>query len=188
MQVEIGDRVNILGKKLEVVSFLGRGKGGYSYLTRDMEGKRYTLKCFHTEKVSYYSFSSPKIDCELNAYSFLISSSVPVPRLLYWDRGRDILLKEFVEGPTAMEEVKGGKDLSSYFPIMEKLGDELKRKGVNLDWFPTNFVLLPQGKFSYIDYEVNAYDDKWSFPIWSMEYWRDTPTLRAFLLKGHHLS
>ncbi|MGN1163687.1 MAG: hypothetical protein ACI4S4_02650, partial [Candidatus Ornithospirochaeta sp.] len=148
---------------------------------------KYTLKCFHSETVSYYSFSSPKIESELSAYSFLNTNGVPVPRLLYWDRDRDILLKEYVPGPTAMEEVRSGKDISSYFPVIEELGEKLKKKGVNLDWFPTNFVLLSDSLFSYIDYEINPYDEKWSFPVWGMEYWRDTPTLRAFLGKGHHL-
>ena len=49
MKREVGDRINILGDCYSIVSFLGKGKGGYSYLSEDSRGKRYTLKCFHNQ-------------------------------------------------------------------------------------------------------------------------------------------
>ena len=40
------------GKRYEVLRFLGKGKGGYSYLVTDGVG-RYTLKKIHHEPCDY---------------------------------------------------------------------------------------------------------------------------------------
>ena len=98
MKPNISDTINILGENYKVKKTLGKGKGGYSFLVEDTKGRNFTLKCFHHETVEYYTFSSNKVDLELNAYRFLLDSSVKIPRLLYWDREREIILKEFISG------------------------------------------------------------------------------------------
>jgi hypothetical protein len=50
--------------------------------------------------------------------------------------------------------------------------------GLNIDYFPTNFV-VNGGLLWYIDYECNAYDDRWSFETWGRKYWSRTPELLA---------
>ena len=180
MKIEIGDEVNIIGNEITVVSFLGKGKGGYSYRARSREGKDYTLKCFHSEAVPYYSFSSPKITLEIKAYSLLSRRSIELPRLLYWDEERDILLKEYIEGETMMERVKKKEDLSSFFPTMDSISKVSKENGVNLDWFPTNFIEKDNNLY-YIDYEVSPYSEEWSFRNWGIEYWRESKALRDYL-------
>ena len=92
MKPNISDPINILGENYKVKKTLGKGKGGYSFLVEDTKGRNFTLKCFHHETVEYYTFSTNKVDLELNAYSFLIHSNVKIPRLLYWDREREIIL------------------------------------------------------------------------------------------------
>ena len=180
MKPEIGDKINILGRNLRVISFLGKGKGGYSYLVRDRESNNYTLKCFHDESVSYYTFSSSKISLELNAYMFLSKTEVKIPRLLYWDEERDIILKEYIKGETMMERVKKGDDLSPFFPCLHSLSSSLALKGVNLDWFPTNFIESKNDLY-YIDYEIAPYSEEWSFSSWGINYWKDTKALREYL-------
>ena len=98
MKPNISDTINILGENYKVKKTLGKGKGGYSFLVEDTKGRFFTLKCFHHETVEYYTFSTNKVDLELNAYRFLLDSSVKIPRLLYWDREREIILKEFIPG------------------------------------------------------------------------------------------
>ena len=126
MKPNISDTINILGENYKVKKTLGKGKGGYSFLVEDTKGRNFTLKCFHHETVEYYTFSTNKVDLELNAYRFLLDSSVKIPRLLYWDREREIILKEFIPGETALERVERGEDLSSYFPTLSYLQREMK--------------------------------------------------------------
>ena len=130
MKPNISDTINILGERYKVQKTLGKGKGGYSFLVEDTKGRFFTLKCFHHETVEYYTFSTNKVDLELNAYRFLLDSSVKIPRLLYWDREREIILKEFIPGETALERVERGEDLSSYFPALSFIQREMKERSV----------------------------------------------------------
>ena len=41
---------------------------------------------------------------------------------------------------------------------------------MNIDWFPTNFVVR-DGLIWYVDYECNNYMDEWSFENWGIRYW-----------------
>ena len=53
-------------------------------------------------------------------------------------------------------------------------------KGINIDYFPTNFV-VENGKIYYIDYECNNYMDKWNFENWGINYWSKTPEFLKYL-------
>lgn len=45
---------------------------------------------------------------------------------------------------------------------------------LNIDYFPTNFV-VQNGKIYYIDYECNNYMEEWNFENWGIKYWSKTP-------------
>ena len=42
--------------------------------------------------------------------------------------------------------------------------------GLNIDYYPTNFVVREDTLY-YIDYECNAFMDEWSFERWGIQYW-----------------
>ena len=42
--------------------------------------------------------------------------------------------------------------------------------GLNIDYYPTNFVVQDDLLY-YIDYECNAYMDEWNFENWGMKCW-----------------
>ena len=55
-----------------------------------------------------------------------------------------------------------------------------KAAGLNIDYFPTNFVVR-NGLLWYVDYECNDYTDEWSFETWGIRYWSRTPEFEAYL-------
>ena len=55
-----------------------------------------------------------------------------------------------------------------------------KNAGLNIDYFPTNFV-VQSGLLYYIDYECNSYMDEWSFENWGVKYWSKTPEFEEYL-------
>ncbi len=55
-----------------------------------------------------------------------------------------------------------------------------KAAGLNIDYFPTNFVVR-DGLLWYVDYECNGYMDDWSFENWGIRYWSRTPEFEAHL-------
>ena len=59
------------------------------------------------------------------------------------------------------------------------LSGRLREAGLNIDWFPTNFMCRDKVLY-YVDYECNPYMEQWSFEGWGARYWRPTPELEAY--------
>ena len=57
--------------------------------------------------------------------------------------------------------------------------DRLYPAGLNIDYFPTNFVVQDELLY-YIDYECNSYMEQWDFSHWGINYWSKTPQLLQY--------
>lgn len=156
---------------------LGKGKGGYSYLVSDESGQ-YVLKQIHHEPCSYYTFGE-KLAAELGDYQRLSQAQVLMPVMLDVDREQERILKEFIPGPTVYDLVKQDALDGKYITMARTLALDLEQKGLNIDYFPTNFV-IKEGKLYYVDYECNAFDPKWSFDNWGIAYWSKTEAFLAY--------
>jgi len=160
------------GKRYEVLRFLGRGKGGYSYLVTDGHGQ-YTLKKIHHEPCDYYTFGD-KLASELRDYQTLRDVGIPMPTLLDVDMQQERLLKEYIDGDTINVLVKEGRMQENYRQQLLTMCQKLYAAGMNIDYYPTNFV-VEEGFLYYIDYECNPYSDQWNFENWGSKYWEKTP-------------
>ena len=155
-------------KEYRVIRLLGKGKGGYSYLTTDGE-KEYVLKQIHHEPCDYYTFGD-KLASELRDYEHLYQIGIPMPKLLDVDREQERILKEYIPGDTIDVLVKEDRMEAAFFQQMEDMCHLLYPANTNIDYFPTNFVVCA-GKLFYIDYECNAYMQQWDFKHWGSRYW-----------------
>ena len=155
----------------EVVKLLGKGKGGYSYLVRNEE-KSYVLKQIHHEPCEYYQFGN-KLESELNDYQKLLAIGILMPTLIEVDQKRERLLKTFFDGETIFELVLKDQMKSSYLQQVHKMCKVLYEAKLNIDYFPTNFV-VQEGLLYYIDYECNSYMEEWNFENWGVHYWSKT--------------
>ena len=54
-----------------------------------------------------------------------------------------------------------------------KMSENAKMAGLNIDYFPTNFVLQNELLY-YVDYECNPFMEEWSFENWGIKYWSKT--------------
>ena len=160
-----------------VVKLLGKGKGGYSWLVQ-WQGRPAVLKQIHHEPCSYYTFGN-KLQSELNDYRRLTSAGIPVPKLIGVDEAGERILKTYVEGPTVMELLRSGESVERYLPAVRRMARRAEAHGLNIDYFPTNFV-ADGDELWYIDYECNAYMEEWSFERWGVKYWSRTPELEAY--------
>jgi hypothetical protein len=156
-------------KEYTVIRLLGKGKGGYSYLVTDGTNQ-YVLKQIHHEPCDYYTFGD-KLASELRDYERLCQIGIPLPQLLEVDHVQERLLKEFIDGETIMSLVERGVDCSEYIEQVKKMCALLYPAGLNIDYYPTNFI--PQDNvLYYIDYECNVYSDEWNFENWGIKYWQ----------------
>lgn len=172
------DSININNKTYSILRLLGKGKGGYSYLVTD-GANQYVCKQIHHEPCDYYTFGD-KLAAELGDYDRLSTLGLPLPRLLAVDREQERLLKEYIDGPTAAYLVEQDALPQDCIPQVEEMCRVLYAAGLNIDYFPTNFI-WSDGKLWYIDYECNPYNQQWDFAHWGVKYWSKTPEFLAWL-------
>lgn len=163
-------RVN--GKEYTIVKLLGKGKGGYSYLAFD-GNKKVVLKQIHHEPCDYYKFGN-KIEAEINDYHRLNSIGITMPQMIDVDVQEERIVKEYIDGKTVYEMVLNDELPAHCVDQVKKMCALLYPVNINIDYFPTNFVLQNEVLY-YIDYECNDYIDEWSFEKWGIKYWSKTP-------------
>lgn len=172
------ETLSVNGVEYELVKLLGKGKGGYSYLAQ-REGIQYVLKQIHHEPCSYYTFGN-KIEAELNDYNRLSGVGIRIPKMIDIDIQNERILKEYIDGDTIFDYVKNGKSVDMYIAQVKEMCRLLYPSGLNIDYFPTNFV-VQDGLIYYIDYECNSFMEEWSFENWGIKYWSRTKEFLDYL-------
>ncbi|MBQ5998590.1 MAG: hypothetical protein IJL70_03875 [Treponema sp.] len=178
----------------KIIKLLGHGKGGYSYLAEAVkqEGgkKRVVLKQIHHEPCSYYTFGN-KIEAEQKDYKRLCDAGIKIPKMLDIDIQNERIIKEYIEGDIIFDLVKGDAMKDEYLVQAREMAEKSKAAGLNIDYFPTNFVVRknPQDESEeifYIDYECNNYMDEWNFENWGIKYWSKTKEFLDYLNKDNN--
>lgn len=165
-------------REYTVLRLLGKGKGGYSYLVTDGT-RELVLKQIHHEPCAYYSFGD-KLGSELRDYTRLARAGIRIPQMVEVDRERERVLKEYIPGPTVFDLVRGEKMEEAYLDQVREMARQAKEHGLNIDYFPTNFVAR-DGLLWYIDYECNEYMEQWDFDHWGIAYWSRTPEFLEYV-------
>lgn len=166
------------GKVYSILKLLGKGKGGYSYLAL-AAGREVVVKQIHHEPCDYYQFGD-KLAAELRDYRRLKELGIPLPELLEADIPAERIVKEYIEGPTVYELVRKNALPAYCLEQMRQMCARLYLADINIDYFPTNFVLR-EGALYYIDYECNHYMEEWDFEHWGIKYWSQTPEFLQYV-------
>lgn len=187
--MKISNSTELIGKKvktklgdLPVLKKLGKGKSGYSYLT-EYDNKYLVLKLMHNEPCSYYSFDKNKVELEVEAYIRLTGCNIPIPELICYDLVNEYLIKEFIDGEMASEIIAYNQISELIIQQLFKIYHKVKNAGLNIDYFPTNFIIKELRLF-YIDYECNPYSSNWNLLNWGLYYWANSKGFKEFLSKG----
>ena len=172
------DSISACGKEYRITRLLGHGKGGYSYLA-ETEAGPVVVKQIHHEPCAYYAFGN-KIEAEKQDYDRLLNAGIRIPALIAIDEEAEIVVKEYVAGKTVFELLCEGGSADLYLDQVRDMAAQVKTAGLNIDYFPTNFVIRDD-LIWYVDYECNDYMEKWSFENWGIRYWSRTPEFLAYL-------
>ncbi len=167
-------------KEYSVIRLLGNGKGGYSYLVTDGSAQ-YVLKQIHHEPCDYYTFGD-KLASELRDYETLSRIGLSLPKLLDVDREQERILKEYIDGHTIDRHILQDTMKPEYLQQMRQMCQMLYAAGLNIDYYPTNFV-VQEDILYYIDYECNQYMEQWDFEHWGCKYWSKTPEFMDTFMK-----
>ena len=172
------DKYLVNGKEYRIIRKLGHGKGGYSFLS-ECDNKLFVLKKIHHEPCDYYSFGN-KIESEHQDYLKLRKIGLKIPLLIDIDLAQEIIIKEFIDGPTIFDLVKEDKMKDKYIKQVEEMCNLLYKHQINIDYFPTNFI-VQNNELYYIDYECNNYMEEWNFNNWGIKYWSKTKEFIDYL-------
>lgn len=171
-------KVKVCGEEYEIIKLLGHGKGGYSYLA-SRGGREVVLKQIHHEPCDYYTFGN-KMEAERRDYQRLKAAGIRIPEMLAIDMEAERIVKEYIEGETIFDYVKNGVSAEPYLPQVRQMAADARAHGLNIDYFPTNFVVR-DGLLWYVDYECNEYMDEWNFENWGIKYWSRTKEFEDML-------
>ena len=170
--------LTVNGISCRLLRLLGHGKGGYSWLAETGDGPA-VLKQIHHEPCAYYSFGN-KLEAERRDYGRLKAAGIRVPEMLAIDPEQERILKQYIDGPTVYELIRDGGSAEPWLPQVREMAERAKAAGLNVDWFPTNFV-VQNGLLWYVDYECNAYMEEWCFDRWGVKYWSRPPEFEEHL-------
>ncbi len=182
--LEFGTKAECNGMEFEIIKHIGKGKGGNSYLAKH-ENRNVVFKEMHYEPCDTYTFESNKLKSELRDYKILKRVGITIPDLICYDDERQFLVKEYVEGSTIAEIVGQGKLKDEYVAQMFEMCRLLYAQNLNIDYFPTNFV-VENDKLYYIDFECNNYMEEWDFENWGIYFWANTKGMAKFIETGDH--
>ena len=163
------DTILVNNKEYKIIKLLGKGKGGYSYLAM-LNNKLFVIKQIHHEPCSYYNFGN-KIQSEYNDYQTLLNTNIRIPQMIDIDFDNERIVKEYIEGKTILELINEKETINQYVFQVKTMQELCKNKGINIDYYPSNFVVDKNNNIFYIDYECNKYDPKWDYDNWGKQYW-----------------
>ena len=116
----------------------------------------------------------------MDDYSRLSAIGIPLPKLLDVDFEQERILKEYICGDTVDVLVRTDRMHQNYYTQIREMCKKLYAAGLNIDYYPTNFV-VQNGVLFYIDFECNSYMEQWNFENWGCKYWSKTPEFLAAL-------
>lgn len=174
------NEVIVKGTKYQIIRLLGHGKGGYSYLAKNNE-ELVVIKKIHHEPCDYYHFGN-KMEAELRDYQVL-KNKILIPLMIDYDLEQEIIVKEYIDGKTIDQLIIDDLMKEEYLNQVKKMCQILYKKNLNIDYYPTNFVVNNKGLLYYIDYECNQYSDEWNFENWGSKYWSKTIEFEKSFIK-----
>ena len=163
------DTILVNNKEYKIIKLLGKGKGGYSYLAM-LNNKLFVIKQIQHKPCSYYNFGN-KIQSEYNDYQTLLNTNIRIPQMIDIDFDNERIVKEYIEGKTILELINEKEVINQYVFQVKTMQELCKNKGINIDYYPSNFVVDKNHNIFYIDYECNKYDPKWDYDNWGKQYW-----------------
>ena len=145
----------------------------------EKDNRQFVLKQIHHEPCDYYTFGN-KIEAERRDYERLKQAGIRIPEMIAIDEKTERIVKEYIEGDTVFDLVRSGQSAAPYLEQVREMAGKAKAAGLNIDYFPTNFVIR-NGLIWYVDYECNEYMDEWNLENWGIRYWSRTPEFEEYL-------
>ena len=132
--------IEIKRKEFTVVETLGRKAKKVQ-----RKGVNYFLKDFGNETRQFLDY--------VEGFSKLKTTGIKTPKVVMYDKNRNIVVSEFIEGETALETLLEEAFNINFF---------CKKDKVSIDFDPKNFKLVGD-KMYYLAMTCDKYSERWDF-------------------------
>lgn len=173
--------ITVNGRAYDVHRLVGQGEHSYTFQVsdHDIPTRRYSLKqMVYTPGKLHRVGQHVREDIE--DYRRLCELGIRVPGMMDVDIERERILKEYIQGPSVYELVMADQMQPEYVEQARTMAGQLRRHHIDIDWFPSNFV-VNDGKLFYVDYHCHDYDETRDFERVGLPYWSKGPELLAYV-------
>lgn len=143
------EQIEIKRKVFDVVEDIGKR-------TKKVQrkGTFYFLKDFGKETRQFLDY--------VDGFNKLKVTGIRVPKVVMYDKAKNIVITEFIEGKTVLDELLE-KDLDEkYFEMAFQTNFYCKKDKISIDFDPKNFK-EKDGKLFYLSMNCTDYNQKWDF-------------------------
>lgn len=143
------EQIEIKRKVFDVVEDLGKR-------TKKVQrkGVYYFLKDFGKETRQFLDY--------VDGFNKLKNTGIRVPKVIMYDKARNIVITEFIEGKTVLDLLLESDLDERYFDMVFQTNFFVKKDKVSIDFDPVNFK-EKDGKLFYLSMNCTPYNQKWDF-------------------------
>lgn len=123
------------------------------------------------------------IDKELFSYERLKALDISTPKLLGYNREKNLVIKEYLEGKDLLGLIRDDKLTSAHFIELLNYGELLNSDNLNIDYFPLNFILKDETLY-YVNYKVFPYTEELNLRNWGIFYWINNEGIKRYMETG----
>lgn len=132
-------------------------------------GKSYLYKN-EKNKIIVRFLTEEGMNCELYAYERLKALGIRIPKLLERNEKENYLIKEFIDGVSAIEYIEKGMLSEEILLKLFAMSEKLNSDNLNANYKPHNYM-IDRMDVVYINYEVIPYSEEYDFRNTGIFYW-----------------
>ncbi|MFA5283705.1 MAG: hypothetical protein WC366_04295 [Bacilli bacterium] len=119
-------------------------------------------------------------DFAMNDYKRLAKAGINVPRIIANDKKEHLVVKEYIGGPTVLDELIINDLSDHYFEELFLAYRFCRFSKINLNYLPENFS-MKNGKLFYVSNDVADYSPQRNLENWGIRYWIYTAEFSQYL-------
>lgn len=143
------EQIEIKRKFFDVVETLGKR-------TKKVErkGTYYFLKDFGNETRQFNEY--------VDGFNKLKVTGIRVPKIYVYDKAKNIVVTEYIEGKTVLDELLEADLSDKHFELAFNTNWYCKKDKISIDFDPKNFKVFGD-KLVYLSMNCDKFDERWSF-------------------------
>lgn len=143
------EQIEIKRKVFNVVETLGKKAKKV-----ERKGVYYFYKDFGNETRQFLDY--------VEGFNKLKITGIRVPKIFMYDKAKNVVISEFIEGKTVLEELLEADLSEKHFELAFNTNFYCRQDKISIDFDPKNFKIFGD-KLVYLTMNCDKYNEKWNF-------------------------